>query len=176
MIEVKTILNEQLLRKFNTAETRRRLWLPLVVATVLVAAGIACLFVKSLGWVCGVPILCLGVLVPVAYLVTTRILVNKMVAKSEAVKNQTTQLVRFSESVMINESNKYTAAQDTWLSYDQIRKVVEREEAFYMYVGDRVYLLDAKGFCMGARHDLHDVLRAKLGDRFRYQKRLYAKR
>ncbi|MCI8459462.1 MAG: hypothetical protein HFE46_07345 [Clostridia bacterium] len=177
MIEVKTIWSEALLQKCNAAQSRRRLWLPLVVMTVLAAAGIACLFVDGLGVVCGVPVLCIAAAVPVAYLAISHFWVRNMVRKSAAVQNQTTQIVRFTDAIMVNQSNKYTAAQDVRFSYDEIAKAYEREEAFYLHVGAQTYILDAKGFRMGTRRDLHDVLFARLGaKRFHWQSRLYAKK
>lgn len=175
MIEVKTIWNEQLLRKFNAAQIRSKLWMPALVATVLLAAGVVCLFVDKLGAACGVPIICIAALVPLAYMAVTHVLLTKTLRSSAAVQNGTTQIVRFSDSIFVNESGTYTAAQDTRIAYDEVTKAVESESAFCLYAGARVYLLDTKGFGMGSRRELHDLLREKLGDkRFRYPKRLYA--
>lgn len=178
MIEVKTILNAQLMRKFGASQVRSKMWMALSVAGVLVAAGIVCLFVKSLGAVCGIPIIALGILVPVAYSVAGRAVWNGVIKRSEAVRQGNTQLFRFAaDRVMLNESNKYTVAQDKQFSYDEIGKAVEREDAFCLYIGASAYVLDVKGFRMGARRDLHDLLLDKLGrKRFRFTSRIYAKK
>ena len=175
MIEVKTILNAPTLRKFNQAQIKSKLWMPLIVMTVLLAAGVVCLFV--VGPVCGIPVICVGVLVPVAFYLVSRLMLRKLLASSPAVKNETTVIVRFYDKIMINESSKYTTATDTQIDYDSVTKAVEREEAFYLYVGAQVYILDTKGFRAGSRRELHYLLLDKLGGkRFRYQSRLYAKK
>lgn len=177
MIEIKTILSEQLMKKFHTAQTKRTMWVPTLVALVLITAGIVGLFVKSLGAVFGVPVILLGIAVPVAYMLITRYLIGSMAKKAEKIKSGTSQSVRFADDcVLINEGSAYTTGQDVRYAYDEIEKVAEREEAFYMTVGGKAYMMDAKGFRMGARNELHWLLVDKLGKRFTYTRRLYAKK
>ena len=78
--------------------------------------------------------------------------------------------------IMTNESSRYVIAKDTRISYEAIMKVVEKEDAFYLFVDKtQAYIIDAKGFTAGSRKELHDFLIDKLGaGRYKFSNRLYA--
>ncbi len=177
MIEVKTILSAQLMRKYNRTQAMKRIWIAFALMVVLIGIGIACLFDKDLGMPFSVPVIIVGVSLPVLYVIFTRAMIERALKNSPLIKNETTQIFRFaSDRMMANESSKYVTAQDTQISYDAILKAEEREEAFYLFIGKtQAYILDAKGFTMGSRRELHFFLLDKLGNKkFKYLKRLYA--
>lgn len=179
MVEVKTILNENLVRKFNTDQAKTKVWFVVLLASVFVALGSICMAAGFLETLYGVLLILLGLALPAIYFLTVRILMNKMIKSSPVLKSGTTQLWRFLDNeIIFNESGKYAEARDTRFSYGMIHKAVENETAFYIYVNKmQAYIIDAKGFSIGSRRDLHDLLINKLGNKkFRYAKRLYAKR
>lgn len=177
MIEVKTILSAQLMRKYNRAQAMKKIWIAFVGLAVLVGIGVMCMFDDDLGLPFSVPIICVGIALPVFYMFFTRAMIERALKNSPLIQNETTQIFRFaSDRMMANESSRYVTAQDTQISYDAIVKAEEREEAFYLFIGkSQAYILDAKGFTMGSRRELHYFLLDKLGDKkFKYLKRLYA--
>ena len=61
MIEVKTILSAQLMRKYNRTQAMKRIWIAFALMAVLIGIGIACLFDKDLGMPFSVPVIIVGV-------------------------------------------------------------------------------------------------------------------
>ena len=177
MIEVKTILNENLVRRFNNGQTMKKIWLPFVLMIAFVVPGVIGLALKWDTFI-SVFLIAVGLLLPVIYLFTARFMLNRMLKNSPALKNGTTQIWRFLEDkIIFNESGKYVQAHDTQIEYDALFKAEESDTAFYLYISKiQAYILDVKGFTMGSRRELHNLLEEKLGKAFKYPKRIYAKR
>lgn len=177
MIEVKTILNANLVRKFNADQSRKRIWFPAVMMLVFVVTGIVGL---ALEWdtFLSIFLIVVGLLLPVVFMLTVRILMNRALKNAPLLKSETTQIWRFmDDKILFNESGKYVEAHDTILSYDAIYKVRESETAFYVYTSKmQAYILDGKGIVMGTRRGLHDFLRDKVGSRYKFPKRLYVRK
>ncbi len=75
-----------------------------------------------------VPVIIVGVSLPVFYVIFTRAMIERALKNSPLIKNETTQIFRFaSDRMMANESSKYVTAQDTQISYDAILKAEERQ-------------------------------------------------
>ncbi len=179
MVEVKTILNQNLIKKFNADQAKSKVWFVFALTAIFFALGIVCFFVKVIDNFYGVFLIIVGLLLPVIYFLTVRILMNRTLKSSPILKNETTQVWRFlDDKIIFNESGKYVEARDTQFSYEAIHKVEENETAFYIYVSKmQAYIIDAKGFNMGSRHDLHRLLLDKVGSKkYKYSKRLYAKK
>ena len=68
MIEVKTILSAQLMRKYNRAQAMKKIWIAFVGLAVLVGIGVMCMFDDDLGLPFSVPIICVGIALPVFYM------------------------------------------------------------------------------------------------------------
>lgn len=179
MIEVKTILNENLMRKFNADEAKSKLWLPFILTALFVVLGIVGKITGFLDMFLAVFIVIIGLCLPIIFILTTRLLMNKMLKTSPALNNGITQTWRFLEDeIIFNETGKYVEAHDTHVKYEAVYKVKESDGAFYLYLNKmQAYILDAKGITMGSRRDLHDFLIDKLGSkRVKFPKRIYAKK
>lgn len=177
MIEVKTIFNRDMLVKFNKSQIMKKIWISFIAAAALVGIGIACLFDDDLGLPFSIPVMVIGVFMPVFYVWWTRYISDRIAKNSLLIKNETVQIFRFSQDmIMTNESSRYVIAKDTRISYEAIMKVVEKEDAFYLFVDKtQAYIIDAKGFTAGSRKELHDFLIDKLGaGRYKFSNRLYA--
>ena len=175
MIEVKTILNQNLIKKFNADQAKSKVWFVFALTAIFVVLGIVCFFVKFIDTFYSVFLIIIGLLLPVIYYLTVRILTNRVLKSSPILKNETTQVWRFlDDKIIFNESGKYVEARDTQFSYEAIHKIEENENAFYIYVSKmQAYILDAKGFTMGSRHELHGFLINKVGSKkYKYSKRL----
>ena len=73
MIEVKTIFNRDMLVKFNKSQIMKKIWISFIAAAALVGIGIACLFDDDLGLPFSIPVMVIGVFMPVFYVWWTRI-------------------------------------------------------------------------------------------------------
>lgn len=182
MVEVKTEFNADIVRKYGIDRGTRMIWFPVAVMAALVIFGIVALFADLFGspWY-ALLFIALGVVLPVIYWFSMKALVDYSVKRNSLVRNGTRQTWHFlDEKMILNErvGNRNPRAHDTQFTYDDVKKVLEREAGFYMYLYDRsVYILDAKGINGGSRRDLHDFLLNKLGSgKFKYQKSLYEKK
>ncbi len=177
MVEVKTILKADLMRKFNAEQTKSKIWLPTVLMFVFLVCGVVALLMDW-GTLISLVLIIVGVLLPLIYVLTARFLMERVLKGAQSLQSETTQIWRFLENnILFNESGKYTQACDTQISYDAIYKVVERESAFYLFTAKtQAYILDAKGITIGSRKELHDLLINRIGaKKYKYSKRLYAK-
>ena len=178
MIEVKTILNANLVRHFNKQQTTRKMWPILIVTAVFFILGIVVLLTDYIKSMYGFIIMVIGALLPFVYIGVSRILLNKTMNNTDAFMQETVQVWRFlSDKIIFNESGKHVVAHDTQFSYDMIKKVEENAAAFYVYMGNsQTYVLDAKGFNIGTRRDFHNLLTDKIGHRYKCFKKIYAKK
>ncbi len=186
MIEVKTIINPESVKKFNFSQAKSKLWMPCILSLVVLVLGIiyiifgpksTALFGIKDSVLFGVFLIIVALLIPLLYIVMVRAMVNKGIKSAPALLNGTTQIWRFLEdNIIFNESGKYVEAHDTQLSYDAIYKVVERADNFYLFLSkNQAYIIDAKGFTMGSRRELHDLLLNRLGDKkVKFSKKIYA--
>ncbi len=178
MIEVKTILNANLVRKFNMEQAKKRLWFPMALMLVFAVLGIVGIALKWDLFISAF-LIAVGVLLPVVYWLTVRIMQSRMLKNSALVSGETTQIWRFLEDkILFNESGRYVQARDTQVVYDAIYKVTESESAFYLYMSKmQAYIIDAKGITIGTRRGLHDFLLDKLGPKkYKAYKKQYTKK
>lgn len=180
MVEVKTELNADIVRKYGMDRGTRMMWLPIAVMAVLVILGIVSMFANLFDsvWV-ALLLIVLGILTPIIYWFTMKSIVSYTATRNKLVTSGTRQVWHFlDEKMILNERTKTTRAHDTQFTYDDVKKVLERESGFYMYLYDKsMFIIDAKGINGGSRRDLHDFLLNKLGaQKFKYQKNLYEKK
>lgn len=178
MIEVKTILNANLVQHFNKQQSTRKMWPALIITALFFILGLVVVVTDYIDSMYGFIIMIIGALLPFAYIGITRFLLNKTMKNTTAFMQETIQVWRFlSDKIIFNESGKHVTAHDTQFSYDMIRKVEENNAAFYLYIGrSQAYILDAKGFNIGSRLDFHNLLLDKIGHRYKCSKKIYAKK
>ena len=179
MVEVKTEFTAEIVRKYGIDRGTRMLWFPITVMAALVVFGMAALFADLFNAWVAILLIALGIAVPVIYWFAMKFIANHMAMRNEFVKSGTRQVWHFlDEKMILNERTRTTRAHDTQFTYDDVKKVLERESGFYMYLHNKtVYIIDPKGVNGGSRRDLHDFLLNKLGaSKFKYQKSLYEKK
>ena len=179
MVEVKTEYTADIVRKYGMDRVTRMIWLPIVIMTGLVVFGMIAMFANLFNAWCALLLIVAGVAVPVIYWFTAKFVVNRTAMRNDRVRSGTRQIWHFlDEKMILNERTKTTRAHDTQYTYDDVKKVLERESGFYMYLYDKsIFIIDAKGINGGSRRDLHDFLLNKLGaQKFKYQKNLYEKK
>lgn len=179
MVEVKTEYTADIVRKYGMDRGMRMIWFPIAVMAALAIFGIAALFADLFNAWVDILLIALGIVVPIIYWFMMKFIVNHTANKNELVKNGTRQTWHFlDEKMILNERTRTSRAHDMQFTYDDVKKVLEREAGFYMYLYNKtVYILNPKGVNGGSRRDLHDFLLNKLGaSKFKYQKNLYEKK
>lgn len=178
MIEVKTILNANLVQHFNKQQSTRKMWPVLIITALFFVLGIVVVATDYIKPVYGFILMVVGALLPFAYIGISRVLLNRTMKNTTMFMQETIQVWRFlSDRIIFNESGKHVTARDTQFGYDEIRKVEENNAAFYIYIGkSQAYILDAKGFNIGSRRDFHNLLLDKIGHRYKCAKKIYAKK
>lgn len=177
MIEVRTILNPASVRKFHSHQTKSRSWIPLVFTALFYVFAFVALVARA-----GIPVVVMlaviGTVIPFVYLLVAQLISRHVTEVSNEFNDERTQVWRFfDDRILFNESGKSVAAHDEKYEYDDITKVKERQDAFYLYIGSRVFMLDPKGFSVGGRKELHDYLIDRIGSRrYSFTKKIYSQK
>lgn len=176
MVEVKTIVSESLIHTFNMYQARKRLWFPIIAAAVLVLLGFIILPDPDIGVIGCIVLVVLGVAMPALYWVAVTVMAKRTVKNSPLLKSSMTQIFRFADKIVINESSKYVNANEMEYAWELLYKAVETPAAFYLYISKyQAFIVDRNGFTMGTPLDLHNLLAEKLDKkRFTFPKRFYA--
>lgn len=177
MIEVRTILNPVNVRKFHSHQTKSRSWIAIIFTVLFYVCAMATL-IAGVKLPVVIVLLAVGTLIPIAYFIVAKVISNRVTALSNEFNDERTQIWRFfDDRILFNESGKGVPAHDEKFDYDDISKVKERQDAFYMYIGSRAYMLDAKGFSVGGRKELHDHLIDRIGSRsYSFSKKIYSQK
>lgn len=177
MIEVRTILNPQSVRKFHSYMTKSRSWIGFTLLMLFYISAFVTLIMGVKYWVT-IILAVAGTACPFLYLLIAKSIGKKVDSLSDEFNDERTQVWRFfGDRILFNESGKGIAARDRKFDYDDISKVKEVQEAFYIYIGSEVFMLDAKGFSVGGRKELHDCLIDYVGSRrYSYSKKIYSQK
>ncbi len=168
---IKTTLSVPLMLQFNRSQSVKAVWLPLLLGVLL--AGLGTIYiVGGDNLFSGVFVIVMGVLLPGLFFLVSEVFMRKSIGNSPVLRSATVQEFTFGEEgVLLHEESRVVTASDTELKYGAFFKVEEKRTVYYLFIGKhQAYIADKSGFVAGNVEALNELLRQKLGARFKPQR------